>query len=124
MLLLAREHPRNSSPELTVRPKILTPLVDRGYHFLMKSYACFPDVELFSSERIHMAKYPLSDATKKPLVNSLMAVMLTISFSPSSGLVLKAFSTYYFISLPSTMNSSPSAVVATIFSSSSQTWSV
>ena len=44
-----------SSPGLTASPSTLTPLVELGHHLLMKSYGYFPEVELFSSDRTHMA---------------------------------------------------------------------
>ena len=124
MLLFARETARKSSPGLTLMPKILIPFVEAGHHFLMKSNACLPEVELFSSDLTHIAMFPLSDATKNPLENSLMQVIPVISISSSPVSVLKAFSMYYLMSVPSIMKISPSEVVAATLSSSTQMWSV
>ena len=122
MLLLWHCTPKYSSPGLTVSPKIFTPLVEAGCHLRMKSKACLPDVELFSSDLTHMAICPESEATKKPFENSFMHVIFVISLS-SSPWLLNAFSMYYLVSGDS-MKISPSAVVAAIFSSSSHMWSV
>lgn len=120
ILLLARDTAKKSSPGLTQRPRILTPLVDAGHHLRMKSNAYFPEVELFSSDLTHMAMCPQSEATKNPFENSLMQVTPVISRSSSPVKVMKAFSMYYLMSVPSTMNISPSAVVAATLSSSIQ----
>jgi hypothetical protein len=92
--------------------------VEAGHHFLIKSKAYFPEVELFSSDLTHMAMCPQSEATKKPLENSLMQVIPVMSMSSSPVRVIKAFSMYCLMSVPSTIKISPSAVVAATLSSS------
>ena len=84
ILLFAKESARKSSPAETVMPRTLTPLVGAGCHFLIKSQACLPDVELFSSDLTHTARQPDSEATKKPFANSLIADMLYMSSAASS----------------------------------------
>ena len=120
ILLLASETAKKSSPGLMHNPKIFIPLVAAGHHRLIKSNACFPDVELFSSDLTHIAMLPLSEATKNPLENSHMHVIPKMSISSSPVNVLNAFSMYYLMSVPSTIKISPSEVVAANFSSSSQ----
>ena len=67
MLLFSRDIAMQSSLGEQSRLRILIPFVAPGYHFLIPSYAVFPEVALFSSDLTQRAMYPLSDATKKPL---------------------------------------------------------
>jgi hypothetical protein len=46
-----------------------------GCHFLIKSKAYFSDVELFSSDLTQRDIFPLTDATKKPLLYFKMTDM-------------------------------------------------
>jgi hypothetical protein len=46
-----------------------------GCHFLIKSKAYFSDVELFSSDLTQRDIFPLTDATKKPLLYFKMTEM-------------------------------------------------
>ena len=79
MLLLQRLTTMFSSFVLTELPEICRFFVQRGAHFLIKSYACFPEVLLLSSERTHIAMSPLFELIIKPLLNLVAEVTYTSS---------------------------------------------
>lgn len=72
MLLFSSEIAIYSSLGAQSKLRILIFFVASFYHFLMKSKVCFPEVELFSSDRTQSAIYPLSEATKKPIEYGLI----------------------------------------------------
>jgi hypothetical protein len=72
MLLLSMANAKYSSEGEQSMLKILWSFVAKGYHFLIKSNACFPEVELFSSDLTHKAMWPLSEAIKNPFEKGLI----------------------------------------------------
>ena len=72
MLLFDMATARVSSLLLRAMPKIWCFLVAAGYHLAIKSYACLPEEDWFSSWRIHMAISPSLEPMKKPLEKVLM----------------------------------------------------